>query len=70
VLAALFWYYPTDYAQPGWRGGFDLSFSRFTRIGLRTPIPDRGLDLWRTADSRPWTGTSARRLGDRRSGSG
>jgi len=70
VLAALFWFYPTDYAQPGWRGSFDLSFSRFTRIGLRTPIPDRGLDLWRTANSRPWTGTSARRLGDKRSGSG
>ena len=61
VLAAMFWYYPTDYAQPGWRGSFDLSFCRFTRIGLKTPIPNRAPEYWRTANSRPLAGTPVRR---------
>ncbi len=38
-LAALFWLYPTDYDRPGWRGSFDLSFCRFTRIGLENADP-------------------------------
>jgi hypothetical protein len=60
LLAAVFWYYPTDYAQPGWRGSFDLAFSRFTRIGLKTPMPDHAPLYWRTPNSRPIAGTSVR----------
>ena len=52
LMAGLFLFYPTDYASPGWRGNFDLSFARHTRIGLRTPIPNRQPSLWRTANSR------------------
>jgi Dolichyl-phosphate-mannose-protein mannosyltransferase len=52
VLAAIFLFYPTNYDQPGWRGGFDLAFARLTRVGLRTPIPNREPALWRTANSR------------------
>jgi hypothetical protein len=51
-LAALFLFYPTDYDHAGWRGSFDLSFARLTRVGLRTPIPNRQPALWRTANSR------------------
>ena len=50
-LAALFLFYPTDYDSEGWRGSFDLSFARMTRIGLRTPTPNRQPALWRTANS-------------------
>jgi hypothetical protein len=53
VLAATFWFYPTDFDRPGWRGSFDLSFCRFTRIGLKTPILNRSQQYWRTANSRP-----------------
>jgi hypothetical protein len=70
VLAAVFLFYPTDYTQPGWRGSFDLSFSRFTRIGLCTPLPDRAPEYWRTANSRPPGGVPLGRPGDARSGSG
>jgi hypothetical protein len=70
LLAAMFWYYPTDYEQPGWRGSFDLSFCRFTRIGLRTPIPNRAPEYWRTANSRPLAGTPVRRTAWPRAGSG
>lgn len=52
LLAALFLFYPTDYRRPGPFGDFDLAFARFTRIGLRTPPPDRQPSLWRTANSR------------------
>jgi hypothetical protein len=55
ILAASFWFYPTDYSAPGWRGDFDLSFCRFTRIGLATP-PGRGPTRWRTANSRNLAG--------------
>jgi hypothetical protein len=51
-LASVFLFYPTDYDRPGWRGSFDLSFARHTRIGLRTPMPDRQPSNWRTANSR------------------
>jgi hypothetical protein len=51
-MGGLFLFYPTDYEKPGWRGNFDLSFARHTRIGLRTPIPDRQPSFWRTANSR------------------
>ena len=37
--------------SPGWRGSFDLSFARLTRVGLRTPISNRQPALWRTANS-------------------
>jgi hypothetical protein len=57
VLAAAFWFYPTDYSAPGLRGEIDLAFCRFTRIGLRTPPPMQGPSLWRTANSRYWAGT-------------
>jgi hypothetical protein len=57
VLAVLFLFYPTDYNQAGWRGSFDLSFCRFTRIGLKSPIPERAPAYWRTANSRPLAGT-------------
>jgi hypothetical protein len=59
VLAALFLGYPTDYERPGWRGSFDLSFCRFTRVGLKTPMPDHGPSHWRTANSRPMAATPA-----------
>ncbi len=52
VMAAVFLFYPTDFDRPGWRGAFDLSFARHTRIGLRTPIPDHQPAVWRTANSR------------------
>jgi hypothetical protein len=52
LMAAWFLFYPTDYTQAGWRGNFDLSFARHTRIGLRTPLPDHQPTAWRTANSR------------------
>jgi hypothetical protein len=52
LLAAAFWFYPTDYRRGGLRGSFDLAFCRFTRAGLRTPMPDEGPQYWRTANSR------------------
>src|SRR5262249_51447589 len=61
LLAALFWFYPTNYQAPGWRGDFELSFARFTRIGLRTPLPDHPPRSWRTANSRQLAGTPGRR---------
>jgi hypothetical protein len=61
LLAALFLFYPTDFEQPGWRGAFDLSFARHTRIGLHKPIPDRQPTLWRTANSRQLAGTASAR---------
>ncbi len=51
LLAALFLFYPTDHDHAGRRGSFDLSFARLTRVGLRTPIPNRQPALWRTANS-------------------
>ena len=51
LLAALFLFYPTDYDHSGWRGSFDLSFARMTRVGLRMPMPNRQPALWRTANS-------------------
>jgi hypothetical protein len=70
VMAGLFLCYPTDYGQPGWRGSFDLSFCRFTRVGLQTPFPDHAPRYWRTANSRPLAGTPPRPPGDKRYGSG
>jgi hypothetical protein len=58
LMAGLFLYYPTTYDRPGWRGNFDLSFARFTRIGLHTPLPDRQPSAWRTANSRVAQGNS------------
>jgi len=52
LMAALFLFYPTDYDHAGWRGSFDLSFARWTRVGLRTPASNRQPTLWRTANSR------------------
>jgi hypothetical protein len=52
LLAALFLFYPTNYDHPGWRGSFDLSFARQTRLGLQMPIPNRQPAIWRTANSR------------------
>jgi hypothetical protein len=52
LMAGLFLLYPTDYECPGWRGSFDLSFARHTRIGLRLPLPNHQPSLWRTANSR------------------
>jgi hypothetical protein len=66
----LFLFYPTDYTRAGWRGSFDLSFCRFTRIGLSTPIPDRAPAYWRTANSRPMAGAPARQPSLTRSGAG
>ena len=51
LMASLFLFYPTDYDKPGWRGDFDLSFARYTRIGLRTRMPARQPRIWRTANS-------------------
>jgi hypothetical protein len=59
LMAALFLFYPTDYSHPGWRGDFDLSFARHTRMGLRTPVPRRQPSLWRTANSRVGEGPGA-----------
>jgi hypothetical protein len=70
VLAAMFWFYPTNYDQPGWRGSFDLSFCRFTRTGMKTPIPNRSPAFWRTANSRPLAGAPALTPGGVRAGSG
>lgn len=54
ILAALFWFYPTNYSSPGFRGSFDLAFCRFTRVGLRMPMPAQAPRYWRTANSRAW----------------
>jgi hypothetical protein len=62
-LAAMFWFYPTNYEATGFRGSFDLAFSRFTRTGLQTPMPGHSPRLWRTANSRPVAGTAAYRAG-------
>ncbi len=70
VLAAVFWSDPTDYEAPGLRGSFDLAFSRFTRTGLRTPLPDHGPGCWRTANSRPAAGTAGLRPVRDRAGDG
>ena len=70
VLAAMFWFYPTDYRQPGLRGSFDLSFCRFTRVGLKTPMPERSPEYWRTANSRPLAGTPIRQPTEPRAGEG
>jgi hypothetical protein len=51
LLAAVFWFYPTDYDRPGVRGSFDLAFARQTRIGLRTVPPARAPEHWRTRNS-------------------
>ncbi len=51
ILAGVFWFYPTDFSAPGWRGDFDLAFCRLTRKGLNTPAPRPGPRLWRTANS-------------------
>jgi hypothetical protein len=60
-LACLFLFYPTSFDRPGWRGAFDLSFARHTRLGLRTPIPDHSPAIWRTANSKVMAGTGAHR---------
>ena len=52
---------PPIMIMPGWRGNFDLSFARHTRIGLRTPLPDRQPANWRTANSRVMAGTGVGR---------
>jgi hypothetical protein len=52
VLAVVFFFYPTDYNRPGFWGDFDLSFARWTRVGLRTRLPYRTPAHWRTANSR------------------
>ena len=52
ILAAAFWFYPTDFSAPGWRGDFDLAFCRLTRNGLNVPAPRPAPHLWRTANSR------------------
>jgi hypothetical protein len=70
VLAGTFWFYPTDYAQHGFRGNFDLSFCRFTRIGLKTPTPGRTPEYWRTANSRPLAGTPVRQPAETRADEG
>ena len=51
LLASTFLFYPTDYQRPGFRGDFDLSFARHTRVGLVTPPPFREPATWRTANS-------------------
>jgi hypothetical protein len=70
LLAALFWFYPTDYDQPGWRGSFDLAFCRFTRAGLKTPIRDRTPAYWRTANSRRPAATPLYRPAEARANDG
>lgn len=52
VLAAVFLFYPTDFNAPGFRGDFDLSFARHTRIGLAARPPMRAPTAWRTSNSR------------------
>ncbi len=51
ILAATFWFYPTDFAAPGWRGDFDMSFCRLTRNGLNEPLLRPAPYLWRTVNS-------------------
>ena len=70
AMGGLFWFYPTDYSRPGWRGSYDLSFCRFTRIGLKTPLPDHAPEYWRTANSRPLAGIPVRRPAGSRDGAG
>ncbi len=55
LMAAAFWFYPTNYAAPGWRGDFDLAFGRYTRAGLALPVA-RVPTHWRTANSRDLAG--------------
>ena len=69
-LAALFWLYPTNFDRPGWRGSFDLSFCRFTRTGLKTPILHRSPAYWRTANSRSPVRPTSRLPTDLRAGEG
>jgi hypothetical protein len=59
ILAALFWFYPTDFSAPGWRGDFDLAFCRLTRNGINTPTPKVSPTMWRTANSIEPDGTPA-----------
>jgi hypothetical protein len=62
VLAAAFWFYPTDYSAPGWRGDFDLAFCRLTRHGLNALAPRPSPSLWRTANSPKSAGAPASRV--------
>ena len=73
ILAATFWFYPTDFAAPGWRGDFDMSFCRLTRNGLNEPLLRPAPYLWRTVNSsRPMEparqASRTRTIDDERSG--
>ncbi len=50
-LAAVFWFYPSDFRRPGIWGSFDLAFARQTHTGLRTRPPHRDPEFWRTPNS-------------------
>ena len=52
VLAAVFLFYPADFARGGFRGDFDLAFARHTRAGLRSLTATVSPAAWRTANSR------------------
>ncbi len=63
-MACVFWFYPTNYDAPGWRGDFDLAFARHTRKGLAIRTPLRDPARWRTINSQELPGgrrASARR---------
>jgi hypothetical protein len=67
ILAAVFWFYPTNYADPGARGDFDMAFARHTRVALRTgPPPGRTPRAWRTDNSIVVRESPARRQGGER----
>ena len=51
VLGSWFLLYPTDYHRRGLRGDFDLSYARYTRVGLQTEPPRRVPSSWRTINS-------------------
>lgn len=55
LLAAAFLFYPADFNRPGFRGNFDLSFARHTRVGLAVLVPGRGPSVWRTRNSKGLT---------------
>lgn len=66
LLAAAFWFYPTNYDADGFWGDFNLAFARQTRAGLARPAPFRTPKAWRTLNSQVLPGGGGGRAPSRR----
>ncbi len=50
-LAAVFVFYPTDLKRRGFRGDFDKTVARLTRVGLQSANLTADAEIWRTTNS-------------------